>query len=138
MSTPEPSRRNQPPRQKRDEPLPPDLYELRPSVPILRIFKARAKSGCEGALAEKLATTSAQLVRDRPGLVGFLASRPANDAERDFVFATIWRDADALKAFFGQGWCVSLLPPGYSDLIEVCSVEHYHLTEQFWSGDGHQ
>ncbi len=35
--------------------------ELRPSVPLLRLFKARAKSGCEAALAKKLATTSAQL-----------------------------------------------------------------------------
>lgn len=105
--------------------------ELRPSVPLLRIFKARAKPGCEAALAAKLATTSAQLVRDQPGLLSFLAGGPANDTDRTFVFATIWRDADALTAFFGQEWRVSLLPPGYAELIEVCSIEHYHLTVQF-------
>lgn len=47
------------------------------------------------------------------------------------MFATIWRDADAFTAFFGQEWRVSLLPPGYAELIEVCSIEHYHLTAQF-------
>ncbi len=107
--------------------------ELRPSVPLLRLFKARAKSGCEAALAKKIATTSAQLVRNQPGMLSFLAAGPTNDVDRDFVFVTIWRDADALKALFGQDWRVSLLPPGYSELIEECSVDHYHLTEQFWA-----
>ena len=106
------------------------MHELRPSVPILRIFKARARLNCEAALAEKLATTSAELVRSQPGFMGFLAAGPANDAEHEFVFATIWRDADALRAFFGDDWRASLLPPGYADLIESCSVEHYHLTAQ--------
>jgi quinol monooxygenase YgiN len=104
--------------------------ELNPDVPILRIFKARAKPGCEPALAEKLATTSAQLVSDQPGLLSFLAAGPANDTDRDFVFATVWRDAKALKMLFGSEWRVSLLPPGYSELIEECAVEHYRLTAQ--------
>lgn len=114
----------------------PESYELRPSVPILRIFRACANRGCEQALAGKLATTSAPLVRNQSGVLGFLASGPANDADRDFVCATIWRDADALKAFFGQKWRESLLPPGYAELIEVCSVEHYHLTQQLSASEG--
>lgn len=113
------------------------LSQPRVSVPLLRIVKARAVPGCERALAEKFATTSPQLVRDQPGLLGFLASGPANDATRDFVFATMWRDADALKACFGQEWHVSLLPPGYSELIESCSVEHYQLTEEFRAKSNH-
>jgi len=39
-------------------------------------------------------------------------------------------DAGALKARFGPEWRVPLLPPGYAELIEDCSVEHYRLTEQ--------
>lgn len=109
--------------------------ELRPSVPLLRLFKARAKLGCEAALAKKLATTSAQLVRNQPGMLSFLAAGPANDFDRDFVFATIWRNADALKAFYGGDWRVSLLPPGYAELIDECSVDHYHLTEQFLASE---
>ena len=109
--------------------------ELHPSVPLLRLFKARARLGCEAALAKMLATTSAQLVRNQPGMLSFLAAGPANDVDRDFVFVTIWRDADVLKAFFGQDWRVSLLPPGYSELIDECSVDHYHLTEQFLASE---
>jgi len=107
-----------------------ESYELRPSVPIIRIFRARARQGCRKALAEKLATSSVQVVRGQPGFLGFLVAGPANDIQHEFIFASIWTDADALKARFGPEWRVSLLPPGYAELIEECSVEHYHLMEQ--------
>ena len=105
-------------------------YELRPSVPIIRVFKARAKQGCEKALAEKLATSSIEVVQGQPGFLGHLAAGPANESRREFIFATIWADADAVKARFGEEWRASHLPPGYAELIEECSVDHYHLTGQ--------
>jgi hypothetical protein len=40
-----------------------DLYELRASVPIVRLFRARARSGSEDALAGKLATSSIEVVQ---------------------------------------------------------------------------
>ena len=107
-----------------------ELYELRPSIPIIRVFRARAKRGCEGALAEKLATSSVEVVEDQPGFIGYLVAGPANEHQREFVFASIWADADAVKARFGREWRASLLPPGYAELIEECSVHHYHLTGQ--------
>jgi len=81
-------------------------------------------------LAEKLATSSVQVVRDEPGFLGFVCAGPANSAGRDFVFATMWRDVDAIKARFGDDWRISSLPTGYAELIEECSVEHFHLTDQ--------
>jgi hypothetical protein len=81
-------------------------------------------------LAEKLATSSVQVVRNEPGFLGFVSAGPANNSDRDFVFASMWRDADAMQARFGDDWRVSFLPPGYAELIEECSVEHYQLTEQ--------
>ena len=111
-----------------------ESYDLRPSIPILRLFRARAKLNRERDLAEKLATTSVDVVRNQPGFIGFLDAGPANDTDRNFVFATLWKDVDAIKATFGQEWRVPLLPPGYAELIEDCSVEHYHLTEFSLSG----
>ena len=106
------------------------LYELRPSVPIIRVFRARAKRGCERALANKLATSSVEVVQGQPGFLGYLVAGPASEGQHEFIFASIWADADAVKARFGEQWRVSLLPPGYADLIEECSVDHYHLTGQ--------
>jgi len=107
----------------KDEP-----YELRPSVPIIRLFRARARPGCEKALADKLATSSIEVVQGQPGFLGYLVAGPANEHRREFIFASIWADADAVKTRFGKEWRVSLLPPGYAELIEECSVDHYHLT----------
>src|SRR5215831_3145884 len=107
-----------------------ELYELRPSVPIIRVFRVRAKRGCERALANKLATSSVEVVQGQPGFLGYLVAGPASEGQHEFIFASIWTDADTVKARFGEQWRVSLLPPGYADLIEECSVEHYHLTGQ--------
>ncbi len=101
-------------------------------VPLVRIFKARARPGRERELADKLSTTSAALVRDNAGLVTYLAGGPSQAGDRDFVFITIWRDFNAMKEFFGAEWPRSLLPPGYAALIEHCSVEHYELTGQLY------
>ena len=90
-----------------------ESYELRPSVPIIRVFRARARQGCKRALADKLAISSVQVVQGQPGSLGYLVA-----------------DADALKVRFGQEWRDSLLPPGYAELIEECYFEHDHLTEQ--------
>jgi hypothetical protein len=56
-----------------------ESYELRPSVPIIRVFRARARQGCERALAGKLATSSVEVVQGQPGFLGYLvAGRQAN------------------------------------------------------------
>jgi len=93
----------------------PDRHELRSGVPILRLFKACARPNCESALAEKLATSSVQVVRNEPGFLGLVCAGPANHSDRDFVFASMWRDADAIKARFGHDWLVSFLPLGYAE-----------------------
>jgi heme-degrading monooxygenase HmoA len=105
-------------------------YKLRSSGTIIRVFKARAKQGCEEALAEKLNTSSVEVVQGQPGFLGHLAAGPANEGRREFIFATIWADADAIKTCFGEEWRASHLPPGYAELIEECFVDHYHLTGQ--------
>ena len=107
-----------------------ELYELRPSIPIIRVFRARARQGCERALGDKLATSSVEVVQGQPGFLGHLVAGPANERQHEFIFASIWADADAIKARFGEEWRVSLLPTGYVELIEECSVDHYHLTGQ--------
>jgi quinol monooxygenase YgiN len=107
-----------------------ELYELRSSIPIIRVFRAHARQGCERALAHKLATSSVAVVQGQPGFLGYLVAGPATERQHEFIFASIWADADAIKARFGEEWRVSLLPPGYAELIVECSVDHYQLTGQ--------
>ena len=52
-------------------------------------------------------------------------------ASRDFFFISLWSNFLALKDVFGDSWRESHLPPGYVDIIEEHSIEHYELTEQY-------
>ena len=104
--------------------------DLRPDVPIVRVFKARAKPGKERELAEKLGKTSPSVVKDRQGFLGYFAGGPANPGGREFLFISMWHHFLALKEVFGDSWRDSHLPPGYAEIIEEHSIEHYELTDE--------
>ena len=95
--------------------------------PIMRLFQVQTRPGCAEALIGKFATTSAEVVRGEPGNQGYFFG-PGVAVDADFVvFASIWKDLDAIRQRFGDDWQVSFLPPGYEDLIETCSVRHVDL-----------
>jgi len=107
-----------------------DTQQLKAGVPIVRVFKARARPGKEKQLADKLAKTSPTVVKDKTGFLGYFAGGPAQPDSRDFLFISMWRHFVALKEVFGDSWRDSHLPPGYAELIEAHSIEHYELTDE--------
>ncbi|HTP82346.1 MAG TPA: antibiotic biosynthesis monooxygenase [Alphaproteobacteria bacterium] len=101
---------------------------------ILRMFEARAKPGCADSLAQKFATTSIDVVRNQPGNQGHFFGKGVSAEDNRFLFVSVWRDLSAVKTRFGDDWEGSFLPPGYSDLIEECSVKHFALRTNWHSG----
>jgi len=91
---------------------------------VLRIFEVTARPGCGAVLVDKFATTSAAVVNGEPGNLGWFFGGGADGDEDRVVFISIWEDLAAVKARFGEAWRESLLPEGYADLIESCSVRH--------------
>ena len=104
-------------------------HNRRESGPVLRLFEVRAKPGCAAELLEKFATTSAHVVRGEPGNEGYFFGREITTEAETVLFASMWRDLDAVKARFGDDWQVSFLPEGYEALIETCSVRHVDLSD---------
>jgi hypothetical protein len=51
-------------------------------------------------LADKLATSSVEVVQGQPGFLGHLAAGPASEHQHEFIFASIWANVDAVKARF--------------------------------------
>ena len=96
--------------------------------PILRLFQVRARPGCVEELMQKFATTSADVVREVPGNEGYFFGRGVEIDGEFLVFASFWRDLDAVKERFGGEWQSSYLPPGYDPLIEECSIRHLDLS----------
>ena len=104
--------------------------------PVMRLFEARAKPGRGDVLARKLASTSVEVVRNEPGNEGYFFGHSIPGETDVFVFASVWRDLDAVKARFGADWQSSYLPDGYTDLIEDCSVRHFRLGAD-WTPPSH-
>ncbi|MBT8239844.1 MAG: antibiotic biosynthesis monooxygenase [Acidimicrobiia bacterium] len=96
--------------------------------PILRLFEVRAKANNAAELLARFATTSAQVVLGEPGNEGYFFGREIAVDTETVLFASVWRDLDAVKARFGDDWQVSLLPEGYEAHIETCSVRHVDLS----------
>ena len=85
-------------------------------------------------LAKKFAMTSVDVVRNQPGNQGHFFGKSVSDEDDVFLFVSVWRDLNAVKTRFGDDWESSFLPPGYSDLIEECSVKHFALRMRPWAG----
>ena len=96
--------------------------------PLLRIFEVRARPGCASRLLENFDTTSAGVVRGKPGNQGYYFGRCVQGGEDTVMFVSVWDDLDAVKAHFGDDWQNSHMPAGYEDLIEECSVRHFDMT----------
>ncbi len=99
-----------------------------PGGPIMRLFQVQAEPGCGAELVEKFATTSAKVVQDEPGNEGYFFGQGVASDDDYVVFASIWRDLEAIKHRFGEDWQKSFLPPGYEALIKECSVRHIDLS----------
>ncbi|MET1411549.1 antibiotic biosynthesis monooxygenase [Roseibium sp. HPY-6] len=104
--------------------------------PILRLFKVKSKRGCEETLLGKFATTSANVVRNEPGNEGYFFGRGIESDEDTLVFASLWKDFDAIKQRFGDAWDQSFLPEGYEDLIEEHSLQHIDLSSGWHASVG--
>jgi hypothetical protein len=103
---------------------------LKAGVPIIRVFRARARVGKERELADKLANTSPTVVKGKPAFLGYFAGGPAYTDGRDFLFVSMWENFAGLKDVFGDSWAESHLPDGYRELIEEHSVDHFELTDR--------
>ena len=96
--------------------------------PVLRIFEVRAKEGCADTRIENFATTSADVVRSKPGNQGYFFGRCIQGGENVVLFVSVWQNLDAVKARFGGDWQVSYLPEGYEQFIEECSIRHFDMS----------
>lgn len=95
--------------------------------PILRLFEARPKPGRADELAQKFASVSVDVVRNKPGNEGYFFGRSVAEGKEVFVFASVWTDLSAVQERFGPDWQCSYLPECYADLIEDCTVRHFDL-----------
>ncbi|MEK9673158.1 MAG: hypothetical protein VW268_11755 [Rhodospirillaceae bacterium] len=64
-----------------------------------------------------------------PANEGYFLGCGVAEEEELLIFASVWRDLNAVKERFGDNWNAALLPAGYGDLIEDCAVRHFDLSQ---------
>ena len=96
--------------------------------PILRIFEVQTKPGCADTLLKNFATTSADVVRGKPGNRGYFFGRHVGGEGDTVLFVSVWESMAAIRERFGESWQASFIPDGYEDLMASCSVRHFDMT----------
>jgi transposase/quinol monooxygenase YgiN len=92
---------------------------------IIRVFSARLKSGAREAYEDLCQRVSVPLMSAQPGFLTWLMGAERPDRPDDFVFISLWRDLESLKAFTGEEWEAASIVPGEADLLERVAVQHY-------------
>ncbi len=92
---------------------------------IIRVFRARLRPGRRAAYERLCREVSVPLMRAQPGcLTTYIAPIVANHPD-DFVYVSLWRDLESLRAFVGEDWQQVSILPGEADLLDRAQVEHY-------------
>jgi transposase/heme-degrading monooxygenase HmoA len=94
-------------------------------IMIIRVFSARLKPGAREAYEELCQRVSVPLMSAQPGFLTWRMGAERPDHPDDFVFISLWRDLESLKAFTGDEWEAASIVPGEADLLERVAVQHY-------------
>ena len=97
---------------------------------IVRVFRARVRSGKAGEFETLVRRLSIPLVRKQEGLVAFYSGRPTGASTDEFVMVTVWRDLASLKAFAGNAWESVVVPEAERPLLRETFVHHYDVIDQ--------
>jgi heme-degrading monooxygenase HmoA len=94
---------------------------------IVRVFRAKVRSGEGDTFEEKVCQLSIPLVRQAGGMVAFYSGRPLPREANEFVMVTVWRDEASLIAFAGADWTQAVIPAEERPLLEQTWVHHYEV-----------
>ena len=93
---------------------------------IIRIFRARPKSGMADELAQLIDDVSIPFVDRQPGLLARLTGRGIGAAADDLVMISVWENLESMKNMTGEQWDDVVIPDQReADRIAESSVEHF-------------
>lgn len=97
---------------------------------IMRIFRARVKSGRRSDFERLCQEKSIPLMRKQPGLITIQVGKPMDRRPDEFVLVSVWKDLESLKTWAGEDWNSVVVMPGEAEIIEEAAIQHYVQSEQ--------
>jgi heme-degrading monooxygenase HmoA len=95
-----------------------------PPAPVVRVFRARVKTGRQDAFWERLRTRSIPDLVQASGLLAYFPGEPLSESD-EFVMVTVWRSFESLLAWAGDDWESPGITDGEADLVDSATVTHY-------------
>jgi heme-degrading monooxygenase HmoA len=94
---------------------------------IVRVFRARVRTGSAADFEVMLREQSIPLLAAADGLVSWWAGRPLGETG-EFVVVTVWRDLESLQDFAGPDWQrEGVIPADELPLLEGTVLHHYEV-----------
>ena len=94
---------------------------------IIRVFRATTKPGKAQEFREMLERLSIPMVKAAKGMLGYYVGAPVDPGISEFTVTTLWQDLDSVKAFAGDDWNRSVIPPDEIPLIAESFIHHYEV-----------
>jgi heme-degrading monooxygenase HmoA len=96
---------------------------------IIRVFRPIIHPGKEAEFESFLRDTAVPLVSRQSGLVAQHVGKPRDSSSTEFVFVTVWKDVESIRAFAGEGWQEAVVEPEEEDLLKETWIGHYEVIE---------
>jgi heme-degrading monooxygenase HmoA len=55
--------------------------------------------------------------------------RPRDSSSTEFVYITVWEDAESIRAFAGERWQEAVITPDEEHLLKDTWIGHYEVLE---------
>lgn len=96
---------------------------------IIRVFRPIIHPGKEAEFESFLRDTAVPLVSRQSGLVAQHLGKPRDSSSTEFVFVTVWKDVESIRAFAGERWQEAVVEPEEEDLLKETWIGHYEVIE---------
>ena len=92
---------------------------------IIRVFRPTIHAGKEGEFEAFLRDTAVPLVSRQAGLVAQHLGRSHDPASTEYLYVTVWRDVESVRAFAGEHWQEAVITPDERHLLRQTWIGHY-------------
>jgi heme-degrading monooxygenase HmoA len=96
---------------------------------IIRVFRPIIHAGKEAEFESFLRDTAIPLVSQQSGLITQHVGRPRDSSSTEFVYVTVWEDAESIRAFAGERWQEAVIAPEEEHLLKDTWIGHYEVIE---------
>jgi len=94
---------------------------------IIRVFRPTIHPGKEREFESFLRDTAVPLVSRQARLVAQHVGRSRDPSSTEFVYVTVWKDVDSIRAFAGDRWQEAVITPDEQHLLKDTWIGHYDV-----------